>query len=182
MLQGANTRQQIRSMAYEYGESQPHTYSEPQRGWAHIPMNDNERSVSPISDRSSPGTEQDQTRSSEPPTPHQPGYPTATDRKRVYDTYEQEAIDPNTRQHKRGLLQDWWQEIGSALFSILCTVAIIIILYMLDRKRLSNWTIPVSLNAMISILSTAVKAGMILPVSECISQLKWIHLQSNKSQ
>lgn len=80
------------------------------------------------------------------------------------------------------LLRDWWQEIGSALFSILCTVAIIIILYNLDGNRLSDWTIPVSLTAAMSILPTAVKVGIILPATECIGQLKWIPPQSKKSQ
>lgn len=98
------------------------------------------------------------------------------------EPYEQEIIDPNERQRRRGFFQDWWQEIGSVILSILCTVALVVILGEVNGRRLSDWSIPVSLNAVVSILSTAVKVGMILPVTECISQLKWIHLQSNKSQ
>lgn len=169
-------------MAHEYGESRPHIFSEPQRSWAHIPMNNRGRSVSPISDVSPPGTQQNQARSPGLPTPHQPEDVVATDKKGMCEPYEQEIIDLNARQRKRGMFQDWWQEISSAIFSILCTVAIVIILYMVNGRRLSDSSIPVSLNAVISILSTALKAGMILPVAECISQLKWIHLQSNKSQ
>lgn len=86
------------------------------------------------------------------------------------------------KQKKKGVLSEWWQEILSATSSILCTVAIVVILYNVDGKPLSQWTVPVSLNVVISILSTAGKAGLILPVAECISQLKWIHLQSKKSQ
>lgn len=97
------------------------------------------------------------------------------------DQYEQEIFEVQ-RQKKRGVLREWWQEILSATSSILCTVAIVVILYNVDGKPLANWTVPVSLNVVVSILSTAVKAGLILPVAECISQLKWIHLQSKKSQ
>ncbi|KAH8743762.1 hypothetical protein F5883DRAFT_388839, partial [Diaporthe sp. PMI_573] len=75
----------------------------------------------------------------------------------------------------------WWQEMLSAMLSMLCTVVIIVILYKVDDKLLADWDEPVSLNAVISVLSTAVKAGLILPVAECISQLKWIYLQSSKS-
>lgn len=70
----------------------------------------------------------------------------------------------------------------SAVLSMLCIVVIIVILYKVSGKPLADWDEPVSLNAVISVLSTAVKAGLILPVAECISQLKWIYLQSSKSQ
>lgn len=101
--------------------------------------------------------------------------------KGTMDQYEQEIFEVQ-RQKKGGVLSEWWQEILSAISSILCTVAIVVILYSVDGKPLANWIVPVSLNVVVSILSTAVKAGLILPVAECISQLKWIHLQSKKSQ
>lgn len=169
-------------MAHEYGESQPHIFSEPQRGWAHVPTNDQDRSVSPISAVSTPATAHDETQSHGMPVPHQPESVAASNRKGMSEPYEQEIIDPNERQRRRGFFQDWWQEIGSAILSILGIVALIIILAEVNGRRLSDWSIPVSVNAVVSILSTAVKVGMILPVTECISQLKWIHLQSNKSQ
>lgn len=70
----------------------------------------------------------------------------------------------------------------SALSSVSCLVAIVVILYKVNGKPLADWNGPVSLNAVVSILSTAVKAGLILPVADCISQLKWIYLQGSKSK
>lgn len=70
----------------------------------------------------------------------------------------------------------WWQEIVSLVFSIACTAAMVIVLIEFDGKVLSSWAWYISPNAVVSILSTGSKAAMILPVGECISQLKWIYL------
>lgn len=71
----------------------------------------------------------------------------------------------------------WWRwEILAMLLSITCEAAIIIILVTMDGKPLSRWTSKVSLNATISIFSTIAKSAMLVPVAECISQLKWSHL------
>lgn len=70
----------------------------------------------------------------------------------------------------------WWTEIISAIFSVLCIIAMVVVLVEFDGKQLSNWVWVISPNAVISVLSTASKATMILPVAECISQLKWIYL------
>lgn len=70
----------------------------------------------------------------------------------------------------------WWLEGLSALFSIICIVAMVIVLVKFDGKLLSSWVWVISPNAVVSVLSTASKATMILTVAECISQLKWIYL------
>lgn len=142
--------------------------NEHQHGWEHIPSNDNYDIVSPSS--------QFQQRSE--PTDNASPLPS----KGGGGPYEVEILDPAPQLKKRKFLSEWWQEIFSAISSILCLVAIAVILYKVNGKPLADWDAPVSLNAAISILSTAVKAGLILPVAECISQLKWIHLQSSKSQ
>ncbi|KAF9891643.1 hypothetical protein FE257_003654 [Aspergillus nanangensis] len=77
-------------------------------------------------------------------------------------------------------LQRWWLEILSAFASAGCVVAIIVILTQVDGKLLSSWHTYLTPSATISILSTASKALMILPVSECISQLKWLQLTKTK--
>lgn len=74
----------------------------------------------------------------------------------------------------------WREEILSAFFSIACTAAMIIVLIKFDGKVLSSWAWYISPNAVISILSTGSKAAMILPVAECISQLKWIYLDRHE--
>lgn len=71
---------------------------------------------------------------------------------------------------------DWFLEIGSALLSMLCLLGMIILLARIQDQPLSSWTLEVSPNAVLSIFSTASKVFLVQPVSECISQLKWMHL------
>ncbi len=55
------------------------------------------------------------------------------------------------------------------------------ILTRIDGSSLPSWTILISPNAVIAILSSGAKAGMMIPVAECISQLKWILLGRSSS-
>ncbi|KAK7977397.1 hypothetical protein PG988_004887 [Apiospora saccharicola] len=76
---------------------------------------------------------------------------------------------------------DWFLEIGNALLSLMCLLGMVILLARIQGRPLSSWPLEVSPNAVLSILSTASNACLVQPVSECISQLKWLHLlQSTK--
>lgn len=66
------------------------------------------------------------------------------------------------------------------LLSIACEVAIITVLACMNHKPLSRWKSKVSLNATISIFSTIAKSAMLVPVAECISQLKWTHFETRR--
>jgi hypothetical protein len=72
----------------------------------------------------------------------------------------------------------WMIEISSQLFSVLCMVAIVVLLAKIDGSLLESWRSPVSPNAVISIASTAAKAALVLPVAEALSQLKWLHFRT----
>jgi hypothetical protein len=69
----------------------------------------------------------------------------------------------------------WLWEIAGAVFSVLCIIAVILILATANGKPLSSWSFFVSPNALISIFSTLAKAALMVPVAACISQLKWIY-------
>lgn len=73
-------------------------------------------------------------------------------------------------------VKGWWLEGVVLLFSILGQTAIAIILFKTNGILLSSWTFYLSPNTVVSTLSTAAKAGMLLAIGECISQLKWLHL------
>jgi hypothetical protein len=156
-----------------------------QHGWEHIPGGDNEEAVPPNSYLSSTSTAYDPSQFQKTPQ-HDPrnfGNASVIIRKESQVRCEEELFNAEPRLERRRFLSEWWKEMLSAASSVFCLVAIVVILCVVDEKPLSDWDEPVSLNAVISILSTAVKAGLILPVAECISQLKWIHLQgSSKSQ
>ncbi|KAK7990675.1 hypothetical protein PG990_014955 [Apiospora arundinis] len=70
----------------------------------------------------------------------------------------------------------WTFEVISSAFSFAFFLAMIILLSRIHGTPLSSWTASVSPNAMVAVLSTASRASLILPVTESLSQLKWLHL------
>lgn len=78
----------------------------------------------------------------------------------------------------------WWKEILWGLLSVVFLVGIIITLFNINGMMLSTWTSKIALspNTVISTLSTLGKAAMMLPVGESISQLKWLHRQSDTTR
>ena len=78
----------------------------------------------------------------------------------------------------RNWVQDWWlPELLSALVGIVVIVALCVVLKKYDGKETPGGTVVtgvnITLNTLVSILSTIGKAALLLPVSECISQSKW---------
>ncbi|KAI1264828.1 hypothetical protein F5Y18DRAFT_68359 [Xylariaceae sp. FL1019] len=70
----------------------------------------------------------------------------------------------------------WMFEIASEIFSAATLLALIILLTKLDGRPLSTWTIAVSPNAVIAVLSIATRASLVYALGQVISQLKWLHL------
>ncbi|KAI0813785.1 hypothetical protein GGR55DRAFT_545392 [Xylaria sp. FL0064] len=70
----------------------------------------------------------------------------------------------------------WIPEVFSQVCSVLFLLALIILLSRLEGRPLSTWTIAVSPNAVIAILSIASKASLIYALGQTISLLKWLHL------
>ncbi|KID82277.1 hypothetical protein MGU_10386 [Metarhizium guizhouense ARSEF 977] len=68
----------------------------------------------------------------------------------------------------------WKWEILSLIISIASFLAIVIILSACKDSLLWDWKMPLSINATVSILSALFKGSLALPVTEGISQLKWI--------
>jgi hypothetical protein len=60
----------------------------------------------------------------------------------------------------------WWGEILCALLSILLLLAIVILLKLHQDQPTSRWTIRISLNAVIAILSAGLRASLLLPITE----------------
>ncbi|KAK8091277.1 hypothetical protein PG994_000782 [Apiospora phragmitis] len=58
---------------------------------------------------------------------------------------------------------DWWLEISNSLLSVLCLLAMMIMLSLIQDRPLSSWSSAVSPNAFISVLSTASKAFLVQP-------------------
>lgn len=74
--------------------------------------------------------------------------------------------------------QDWWfWEVGGAMLSLLSMTAAVGVLLRIDQKSLTDWKFMVTPNTFISVCVTVAKTALLLPIAECISQLKWIHFK-----
>ncbi|KAL4889137.1 hypothetical protein BDV59DRAFT_210536 [Aspergillus ambiguus] len=68
---------------------------------------------------------------------------------------------------------NWTLEILGALTSIAFLIAIIAVLFYYDGRPMPQWPYGITLNALVSILSTIMKATMAFILTESLSQLKW---------
>lgn len=67
----------------------------------------------------------------------------------------------------------WSWEISSCVLAIGALVGIIVVLYVFDGQSTPDWPYGITLNALISVLVTIMKAAMAFPITEALSQLKW---------
>lgn len=68
----------------------------------------------------------------------------------------------------------WMIELLSCFVSLISVGVIIIVLRNYNGKPLSDWKQAITLNSFLAIFATLAQAGLMLPISEAISQLKWI--------
>jgi hypothetical protein len=95
---------------------------------------------------------------------------TQTGKARPLSTAEQKAV---LQSQSFFWGSSWTLEILSCLTSVVFLVAIIVVLYEYDGKPMPDWPYGITLNALVSVLSTAMKASMVFIVCEGLSQLKW---------
>lgn len=68
----------------------------------------------------------------------------------------------------------WLTEIGSCLVALNALVVIICVLRRYDGDLIPDWRYGITLNALVSILSSIFKAAAVLPLAGGISQAKWL--------
>lgn len=90
----------------------------------------------------------------------------------VHSHIEESTLRP-TRLQK--LKDHWAWEISSLALSLVTLIAISIVLRILDGKRLSWWKSSISPNSLVSVFAAVSKSAMILSITECISQAKWLY-------
>lgn len=78
---------------------------------------------------------------------------------------------------KQSWLKIWLWEILSAIFSLLCVGAVVVILIYMDGKLLEDWEFSISPNSLVSVFMTLAKTAMLVIVAESIGQLKWSYIQ-----
>ncbi|KAF4979262.1 hypothetical protein FZEAL_4507 [Fusarium zealandicum] len=70
----------------------------------------------------------------------------------------------------------WWWEIGAAVLSLTCMGLIMGVLIRADATRLEGWPLSIQPNSIIAVLTTVAKTAMMVPITSCLSQLKWRHV------
>lgn len=71
----------------------------------------------------------------------------------------------------------WLYEIGAILLSLVFMSAIIVVPENIDGKPMSSWNMPLSPNTLIAIFSTLSKSAILLVISGCLGQLKWVYFE-----
>lgn len=72
------------------------------------------------------------------------------------------------------LTDHWLYEICSLFMGITCFVCVIALLKIHDRKESPQWTDDITLNTVLSWLSTFWQACLVMPVAAGIGQLCWV--------
>lgn len=74
----------------------------------------------------------------------------------------------------------WLWEVLGLLLSLANIIAIAIVLVLLNNKALSSWKMPIRPNALVSVFASISKSALILPITECISQFKWLYYSKSE--
>lgn len=79
--------------------------------------------------------------------------------------------------------RNWWfWELFCTTLSIISIFAVVILLTQIDGVALSRWTFFFQPNTILSVLLFLTKSTMLVPVAECISQLKWEHFTARRQK
>ncbi|KAF1982960.1 hypothetical protein K402DRAFT_185009 [Aulographum hederae CBS 113979] len=71
------------------------------------------------------------------------------------------------------LVSGWYFELLSIVLSAFCLVVIMVVLLRFDNEEIPLPYYGLTINTMISILSGILKASLLVPTTEAVSQLKW---------
>ncbi|KXH62508.1 hypothetical protein CNYM01_01719 [Colletotrichum nymphaeae SA-01] len=71
-------------------------------------------------------------------------------------------------------LMGWLPELIWSIISIASVAALAGVLSRFDGQRLPEWPLGLTLNTLIAFLATLARAAFVIPVSESLSQLKWL--------
>lgn len=80
-----------------------------------------------------------------------------------------DAYQPHAKSERPGfaaVFSIWKWELGSLIIGIASFVAIVITLRVYENKSVSKWKLPISVNAIIAILSALFKGALALPIAE----------------
>lgn len=75
----------------------------------------------------------------------------------------------------------WLMEVLSMATSLCGTAALALMLSAYKDKPISAWTFYFSISSIVSTLTTVIRVALLLPVSTCLSQAKWINFRKTST-
>lgn len=93
---------------------------------------------------------------------------------------DSESPTPRPTVYKRYSIfstSEWLKEMLTTIASLVLLGLMIAIFWWADGRHLSAWKSPISINTVVSILTTLCTAALMHGVGEFISQLKWLHFK-----
>ncbi|KAI1078194.1 hypothetical protein F5B20DRAFT_592082 [Whalleya microplaca] len=101
-----------------------------------------------------------------------PPYPSNTRTAQVsFERNEQQQETGSARRHH--VFRFWPWEAGSVALALGLIAATYSILSRYDRERVPDWPFSINLNTLVSLISTIMRAAMLVGITEVISQTKW---------
>ncbi|KAF2180377.1 hypothetical protein K469DRAFT_592389, partial [Zopfia rhizophila CBS 207.26] len=76
----------------------------------------------------------------------------------------------------------WLLEISCLVLSVAALAALIVILRKYEGRRIEEWPWSITPNSVLAVFSTIIKAMALLPVADCLGQLKWTWFARGKSE
>lgn len=91
---------------------------------------------------------------------------------------------PTALKHRRTSFLNfgWWWELGAMSVGTICMCMTVAILSYMNGRSLRAWGLPIQPNSLIAVFSAITKSALLVPIAECISQLKWIYYDKPRSR
>jgi hypothetical protein len=90
------------------------------------------------------------------------------------------ALERFTAAYRLEALDSWLYECAALAFSVGCLVALAVMLGIYDGKETPQLPYNITLNALISVLSTAAKSSLLFAVAGTLGQVKWVWFTENR--
>ena len=81
---------------------------------------------------------------------------------------------PATARWSRLEIDSWIKELSALLISLLSLLCIFVTLRIHDGRPLPSWPLSITINAVVSLFSTVMGMTLLVPLTEGISQAKWL--------
>ena len=91
---------------------------------------------------------------------------------------EEDQSRPSSSTNHQLFLHIWWLELACCLLAIAMLVAVIFTLLPYQHQPLPSLPYHISINTLISVLITAMKASSLVVLAEGLGQLKWEYLKT----